>query len=157
MKLLLIGVAAALTLVATAGCKEQPSNATFSSNKASPPGTPAPSPSADKAAAGTPAASPTATASASAGQNELQGELKKVDTDGHSLTLSSASGDQSLQISPSATITKDGASSSLEQLKEGDSIRASFDPATRQATKIEVKSKGGSDLPAKSSDMPAKQ
>jgi Cu/Ag efflux protein CusF len=77
-------------------------------------------------------------------QKEVSGEVKKVDASGNSLTLSASSGsDQSLQVAPGASIIRDGASSSLDQLKEGDSVRASFDPSTKQAIRLEAKSKSG--------------
>ena len=47
-----------------------------------------------------------------------------------------------LKISDSATIvTPDGSQAGLEQLKEGDQVRASLDPSSNQATKLEVVSK----------------
>ena len=49
---------------------------------------------------------------------------------------------------------RDGSSSSLEQLKEGDSVRASFDPASKQAIRIEASSKSTSDQPSGKSETP---
>jgi len=89
------------------------------------------------------------TASAS---KELSGVVKKVDKDKRSLkVLSSAGVEQDVKIAPSATITRDGTQvTELEQLKEGDEVRASFDPSSNQATKLDVqpkqKDKGKSEM-----------
>ncbi len=81
------------------------------------------------------------TATASAG-NELSGEVKKVDKDKQSVKISSPTGgEQELKVASGATITRDGTQASLDQLKEGDQVRASFDPSSKQATKLEVQSK----------------
>src|SRR6266850_1015919 len=78
---------------------------------------------------------------ASAG-SELSGEVKKVDKDKQSVKISSpTSGDQELKIGPGATIMRDGTQASLDQVKEGDQVRASFDPSSKQATKLDVQSK----------------
>ncbi len=81
------------------------------------------------------------TATASPG-NELSGEVKKVDKDKQSVKISSPTGgEQELKVASGATITRDGTQASLDQLKEGDQVRASFDPSSKQATKLEVQSK----------------
>jgi Cu/Ag efflux protein CusF len=98
------------------------------------------------------------TASAS---NELSGVVKKVDKDKRSLKVSSpAGGDQELKVADSATITRDGSQAALDQIKEGDQVRASFDASGSQASKIDVTSKqkaksdgmGKSDSKSDSSD-----
>jgi Cu/Ag efflux protein CusF len=97
------------------------------------------------------------TATASAG-SELSGELKKIDKDKKSVKISSSTGgEQELKIGSGATITRDGTQAGLEQLKEGDQVRASFDPSSKQATKLEVmskdmKDKQGSSKPDEKSD-----
>src|SRR5262249_48551644 len=69
------------------------------------------------------------------------GQLAAIDKEKHSLTLSSASGGtQEVKVADGAIITRDGAAVSIDQLKAGDQVRASFDPATNQATTLEVKS-----------------
>ncbi|TMB33170.1 MAG: hypothetical protein E6J62_08880 [Deltaproteobacteria bacterium] len=72
---------------------------------------------------------------------EVAGTLKSVDKDKHSLTIAaSAGGTQDVKIADSAAITRDGAKVDLDQLQPGDDVRASFDPATKQASTITVKS-----------------
>ena len=137
MKTLLIGLAAAgLVGVGTARA-DQPatqssqtqSPSTGSSMSQSPSTT---SPTTSSAQAGT-------TASAS---KELSGVVKDVDKDKHSLKISSESGaDQELKVADSAKITRDGSQASLDQIKEGDQVRASFDASGTQASTIEVNSK----------------
>jgi len=80
----------------------------------------------------------------SAGKNltEVTGDLQSSDRTANSLTLSLPSGDtQVLKIAKDAEITRDGSKIGLEQLKPGDSVRASFDPKTNEASKIDVTSK----------------
>ena len=61
--------------------------------------------------------------------------VKKVDKSNHSLTIAPASGGSTkeVQVAAGATITRDGTTASLDQLKEGDDLRASFDPNSNQA------------------------
>ncbi len=76
---------------------------------------------------------------------ELSGQLKSVDKDKRSLSIADSSGGQKdVKLSSSATITRDGTTSSLDQLKPGDQVRASFDPSTNEATSITVQSKSQS-------------
>jgi peptidoglycan DL-endopeptidase CwlO len=78
---------------------------------------------------------------------ELSGVLKKVDKDKRKISISSATGgEQELKISQNATITRDGSQAALDQLKEGEQVRASFDPSSKEATKLEIQS-SGSDQP----------
>ena len=59
-----------------------------------------------------------------------------------SLTISSETGgEQQLKVADSATITRDGTQAGLDQIKEGDQVRASFDASGNQASKLEVSSK----------------
>jgi hypothetical protein len=77
------------------------------------------------------------------GQNatEVAGTLKSVDKDKRSLTIAPASGgQQDVKLADSAAITRDGTKIELDQLKPGDDVRASFDPATKQASTITVQS-----------------
>jgi len=74
---------------------------------------------------------------------ELSGVLKKVDKDKRKVKISSSTGgDQELKLSANATIMRDGSQASLEQLKEGEQVRASFDPSSKEATKLEIQSSG---------------
>jgi len=139
MRTLLIGIAAAGFVAAvTSANAAEPTSTTAQGSSA----TPAP---ADKSSATqTPPSDTGTTASASKELTgkELSGVVKKVDKDKRSLkVLSSAGVEQDVKIAPSATITRDGTQvAELEQLKEGDEVRASFDPSSNQATKIDVQS-----------------
>ena len=137
MRTLLIGVAAAgfVAAVTSANAAEQTTAQGSTATQAP----------ADKSSATQTPPSQTGTA-ASAGKElaskELSGVVKKVDKDKRSLkVLSSAGVEQDVKISPTATITRDGTQAGLDQLMEGDEVRASFDPSSLQATKLEVQSK----------------
>jgi Cu/Ag efflux protein CusF len=69
--------------------------------------------------------------------------VKKVDKDKRSVKISSpSSGEQEVKVAENATVvTRDGTQAGLDQLKEGDQVRASLDPSSKQATKLEVVSK----------------
>jgi len=98
----------------------------------------------------------TTSATKDVANKELSGVVKKVDKDKQSLkVLSSAGVEQDVKIAPSATITRDGTKAELEQLKEGDEVRASFDPSSNQATKLEIQSSAAGSK-TDSSDMKSK-
>ena len=146
MKTLLIGMAAAgLVGATTARAGEQPSTSDKSAaqpTQGQPSQTQSPAgQSMDKAPSNQSSATGTASAS-----KELSGVVKKVDKDKRSLKISSATGgEQELKVADSATITRDGTQSGLDQIKEGDQVRASFDASGNQASKIEVNSKQKAD------------
>src|SRR5262245_51223968 len=73
--------------------------------------------------------------------NIIDGQLLKVDSLKHKLTLSTRTGEQDLNVSSTATIVKDGDKIDFDQLKEGDQIRATYDGINAQASKIEVNPK----------------
>jgi len=156
MKTLLIGMAAAgLVGATTARAGEQPSTSDKSAAQ----------PSSDKSAAQpsqsqpsqtqspagqsmdkAPSSQSSATGTTASASKELSGVVKKVDKDKRSLKISSATGgEQELKVADSATITRDGTQSGLDQIKEGDQVRASFDASGNQASKIEVNSKQKAD------------
>jgi Cu/Ag efflux protein CusF len=84
---------------------------------------------------------------------ELSGVVKKVDSAKRSVRISSSTrGEQELTLSPNAAIVRDGNQISLDQLKEGDQVRASLDPSSSQATKINVESKQSTDQTKSKSD-----
>ena len=92
------------------------------------------------------------TGHSSASASELSGTVKKVDKAKRSVSISTPmGGEQELKISQSATITRDGSTAGLEQLKEGEQVRASFDPASKEATKLEIQSKSDTGEKSKSS------
>src|SRR5712691_3173871 len=121
MKAFLIGLAAAALAAVPMARAQQPSSTSPSSTSPS-------------------ASSPTGTTASAS--NELSGVVKKVDKDKKSLKVSSpAGGEQELKVADSATITRDGNTAALDQIKEGDQVRASFDASGTQASKIDVSSK----------------
>ena len=166
MKTLLIGMAAAgLVGATTARAGEQPSTSDKSTSDKStsdkstsdksaaqptqsqPSQTQSPAgQSMDQAPSSQSSASSTATGTTASASKELSGVVKKVDKDKRSLKISSATGgEQELKVADSATITRDGTQSGLDQIKEGDQVRASFDASGNQASKIEVNSKQKAD------------
>ncbi|HEY3452261.1 MAG TPA: hypothetical protein VGK67_38305 [Myxococcales bacterium] len=56
--------------------------------------------------------------------------VKKVDTEAHKVTFEA-------QVSPEARLLDNGRPIALDQLKEGDSVRASFDTSTGELIKVE--------------------
>ena len=153
MRTLLIGVAAAGFLAAATGANAQQSSPTAKEPSAAPApssqtsATPAPSsptsatPAPSSQTSATPAPS-SATGTTASANKELSGVVKKIDKDKRSLKISSSAGvEQEVKVAATATITRDGAPAGLDQLKEGDDVRASFDPSSNQATKMDVQSK----------------
>ncbi|MGZ6143562.1 MAG: hypothetical protein ACXWLM_09490 [Myxococcales bacterium] len=128
LKRLFPGFAAAALLAGAAGAQQLPSN------------TP-PMPEAAKAAPEAVKAAPPAIKEAPKAI-ELSGELKSIDKEKRSLTLLPLTGvNKDVKVADGAIITRDGAKAALDQLKEGDDVRATFDATTNQATTLEVHSK----------------
>ncbi|HUJ27817.1 MAG TPA: hypothetical protein VLW85_17450 [Myxococcales bacterium] len=76
---------------------------------------------------------------------EVSGQLTKLDKSSKSVTISTSSGSQqTLKLASDAKITRDGSTASLDSLKEGDNVRASFDPNSNEAKSIDVTSKSDS-------------
>src|SRR5919201_1763348 len=85
---------------------------------------------------------PAGTSASATKESKLSGKIASIDKDHKSVTISSDSGaQQELKVSDTTNITRDGSSLSFGQLQSGDEVRASFDPSTKQATTLEVKSK----------------
>ena len=122
MRTLLIGViAAGLTAAATANAQQ---------------------PSTENPSAQGSSSTSSATQTPSSANKELSGIVKDVDKDKGAVRISSvAGGDQEVMIASNATITRDGTQAGLEQLRNGDDVRASLDPTSNQATRLEVQSK----------------
>jgi Cu/Ag efflux protein CusF len=157
MKALLIGLAAAaLAAVPVARAEQQgstdktpPQASSSSQSSTSPSAGSSTSPKSDSSMTQTPSSQTSTSQSASSqtgttasASNELSGEVKKVDKDKKSLKVSSPTGgEQELKVADGATITRDGNQAALDQIKEGDKVRASLDASGSQASKIEVSSK----------------
>ena len=151
MRTLLIGVAAAgfLAAVTSANAAEQSSTTAQGSSATQAPAGQSSATQAPASQTGT-----TASESKDVANKELSGVVKKVDKDKQSLkVLSSAGVEQDVKIAPSATITRDGTKAGLEQLKDGDEVRASFDPSSNQATKLDVQSKHTMEMDKGKSEM----
>lgn len=167
MKALLIGIAAAgLVGVTGVSAHDQKKDKTAEDTSSSSTKTTASdssmsqTPSSSSSATQSPSSSSTATQSPSSSSssattagtsasasNELSGTVKKVDKDKQSLKISSTTGaEKELKLGSSVLITRDGSQATLDQIKEGDQVRASLNASGDQASKIEVQSK------AKSSD-----
>jgi len=158
MKMFLISLAAAaLAAVPLARAEQQGSKTDKTPPQTSSSSQSSTSPSAGTSMTQTPSSETSTSQSASSQTgttasttNELSGVVKKVDKDKRALRVSSPiGGEQELKVAASATITRDGNQAALDQIKEGDQVRASFDASGNQASKIEVTSKDK----AKSHDM----
>jgi hypothetical protein len=132
MKKFIIGVAGALVLAATGAARaddRKPSQSPQGSN------------------------APSTTAPATSGTKAVSGNVQAVDVSAMAITIVGPAGEvQHLIIATDAPITRDGNTVSLDQVKQGDNVRASYDPSTQKASKIEVKSKDGSKDSSKSKD-----
>lgn len=73
-------------------------------------------------------------------KNELQGQVVTVDPDKSKLVLGSAGKLWTIDVARGAPVLIEGRDASLEQLREGQQVRASLDPtkATTTATRIET-------------------
>ncbi len=147
LRTLLIGVATAGLVGVTSASANQQTSTTSGTATSSPTAQPQ-TPANDTTS--TTQKSATTGSSTTAG-TELSGVVKKVDKDNHALKISSNTGsEQELKVPSSATITRDGSQASLDQIKEGDQVRASLNPSGTQATTISVTSKAKSDSSSKS-------
>ncbi|HXN82084.1 MAG TPA: hypothetical protein VN883_06365 [Myxococcales bacterium] len=85
---------------------------------------------------------PGTSAPATSGTKAVSGDVQAVDVPAMAITIIGPAGEvQHLIIATDAPITRDGTAVSLDQVKQGDNVRASYDPSTQKASKIEVKSK----------------
>ena len=85
-----------------------------------------------------------ASAGSSANLKSAVGRVSKVDSDAKSIIISSRQGDRiTLTVDDSTQIvdSSGGSSSDLSSLREGSQVRASFDPASNRAQRIEVMGK----------------
>jgi len=82
-----------------------------------------------------------------AGSSTIVGKLQNADTDNKAVTLQ-------VQVAENAKVMRNGQTLSLAQVKEGDEVRASFDPARQQVTALDVKPEASDQ---KKSDSPSAQ
>ncbi len=81
--------------------------------------------------------------SSASAKNEVSGKVEKFDRSAHTLKLRGS--DKELKVDPSTTdVTRDGAHASLEDIKEGEQVRASFSGSGDDltATRIDIQSSG---------------
>jgi Cu/Ag efflux protein CusF len=82
------------------------------------------------------------TKAAAPSNSQITGDVKSIDAPAMTLIIVLPSGEQQqLSVASDASIKRDGSTSSLSQVKEGDNVRASYDPSTHQASQLDVKSK----------------
>ena len=68
-------------------------------------------------------------------QRKVTVRVKDVDPSSHTVVFEA-------HVSPEATVTSNGQKISIDQLKPGDQIRASFDPKTGEVLKVETVKQG---------------
>jgi Cu/Ag efflux protein CusF len=96
-------------------------------------------------ATGNSAAGTTAGKSASSADMPAVGDVKATDPGAMVITIVLQSGDeQKLNVANDAQITRDGNKASLGQVQPGDNVRASFDPSSHKASRVDVRSKSSS-------------
>jgi hypothetical protein len=133
-----IAIASALTLLAGAARATDDKSAAGST-----------APTSGASAKGTSASSGSTTSdtstSAATPDTPVSGDVASADAATMVITILLPSGDQQqLNVANDAQITRDGSTASVAQLQQGDSVRASFDPSTHKASKLDAKSKSGS-------------
>jgi hypothetical protein len=95
--------------------------------------------------------SPSTSAPAASGGKAVSGDVQAIDVPAMAITIIGPAGEvQHLIIATDAAITRDGNTITLDQVKQGDNVRASYDPSSQKATKIDVKSKDKSKASAPS-------
>jgi len=96
-------------------------------------------------ATGNSAAGTAAGKSASSADMPAVGDVKATDPGAMVITIVLQSGDeQKLNVANDAQITRDGNKASLGQVQPGDNVRASFDPSSHKASRVDVRSKSSS-------------
>jgi len=145
MKRTIIAIAGALALAAGAAGANDDKSATGTNDPSK--GTSS-SAATGTGTAGTTAAGNSATGTSTAGTSAASadlpavGDVKATDPDAMVITIVLQSGDeQRLNVAKDAQITRDGNSASIGQVQPGDNVRASFDPSSHKASKVEVRSK----------------
>ncbi|HXN81187.1 MAG TPA: hypothetical protein VN883_01850 [Myxococcales bacterium] len=76
------------------------------------------------------------------GLRQVTGQVAKVDQTANSITLDQASGGLTLTVDQNTKVQRNGkATMGLTGIREGEQVRASFDPASNRADSIEVMSR----------------
>lgn len=71
---------------------------------------------------------------------QYTGVVKDVDQDKKMVTLQ-------LPLAPNVSIMKDGQRATLDDIKEGDDVRASFDPQSKKINRLDIQTKGAEPMP----------
>jgi hypothetical protein len=92
---------------------------------------------------GQPGTSGSGSASGDTGNlRQVTGQVAKVDQTANSITLDQASGGLTLTVDQNTKVQRNGkATMGLTGIREGEQVRASFDPASNRADSIEVMSR----------------
>jgi Cu/Ag efflux protein CusF len=72
---------------------------------------------------------------------QYTGVVKDVDQDKKMVTLQ-------LPLAPNVSIMKDGLRATLDDIKEGDDVRASFDPMSKKINRLDIQTKGAEPMPS---------
>jgi Cu/Ag efflux protein CusF len=72
---------------------------------------------------------------------QYTGVVKEVDQDKKMVTLQ-------LPLAPNVSIMKDGQRATLDDIKEGDDVRASFDPMSKKINRLDIQTKGLEPMPS---------
>jgi hypothetical protein len=79
----------------------------------------------------------------------VQGSVARVDPTAQSITLDQAAGSMTLSVDSSTMVLRNGKPLlGIESLREGQKVRASFNPATNRASRIEVVGSSGTSTPS---------
>jgi hypothetical protein len=85
-------------------------------------------------------------ASNASADKSVSGDVQAVDVPAMAITLVSPAGDvHHIILAPDVSVTRNGSSSSLDQVQPGDNVRASYDSNSTKASSIDVKSKDKKD------------
>ncbi|GAC1552734.1 MAG: hypothetical protein NVS2B9_17920 [Myxococcales bacterium] len=75
----------------------------------------------------------------SASMRQVTGQVAKVDQTANSITLDQASGGLTLTVDQNTKVQRNGkATLGLSSIREGEQVRASFDPSSNRADSIEI-------------------
>jgi len=79
------------------------------------------------------------TTTETASMRQVTGQVAKVDQTANSITLDQASGSLTLTVDQNTKVQRNGkATLGLSAIREGEQVRASFDPASNRADSIEI-------------------
>ena len=140
MKRIIIAIAGVLALAAGAVRATDDKSATGANAPSK--GTSSSAAQSTGTAGSTVAGTGTAATNAPSADLPAVGDVTATDPTAMVITIVLPSGDQQqLSVANDAVITRDGDKASLGQVQPGDNVRASFDPSSHKASKVDVRSK----------------